>query len=256
MEMVSHDMKALGMYLSGSLSFGVCPVSNKAVEFRERVHKLTPQQRDMYNRAAEAWQIVLQNIDKALEVTNAGSRGRGVAFTKFWGDHQRFFRQLIVAFKIPSLNAEVDAAIGDSKSVVASLVGTGESRTREQVARTTAEGGSLEDLDFSPREIIAAMVERGFPTTLYEDVTEKTTGKTIQIPVKDKDGNVVQSRIALQMKQSLIDGLSVLDLPENPLDQLINHFGPDHVAEITGRTRRLIRDRNKAASCNTRDAQS
>ena len=25
MEMVSRDMKALGMYLSGSISFGVCP---------------------------------------------------------------------------------------------------------------------------------------------------------------------------------------------------------------------------------------
>jgi len=40
------------------------------------------------------------------------------------------------------------------KSVVISLVGTGEARTREQVARATAAGGLLEDLDFSPREVI------------------------------------------------------------------------------------------------------
>jgi hypothetical protein len=31
-------------------------------------------------------------------------------------------------------------------------------------------------------------------------------------------------------------------LPENPLDQLVNHFGERNVAELTGRTRRLIRD--------------
>ena len=66
MEMVSRDMKALGMYLSGSISFGVCPQSGKAVEYRERIHQLTPQQREMYNRAADAWQSVLRNIDEAL----------------------------------------------------------------------------------------------------------------------------------------------------------------------------------------------
>lgn len=44
------------------------------------------------------------------------------------------------------------------------------------------------------------------------------------------------------MKQQVIDGLSALELPENPLDQLVNHFSERNVAELTGRTRRLIRD--------------
>ena len=63
----------------------------------------------------------------------------------------------------------------------------------------------LEDLDFSPREVIAAMVERAFPTTLYQDATDPATGKTIQVPVKDQQGNIVQSKQALKMKQDLID---------------------------------------------------
>lgn len=242
MEMVSRDMKALGMYLSGSISFGVCPNSGKAVEYRERIHRLTPEQREMYNRAAAAWQAVLKDIDAALDVTNGGSRARAIALNKFWGDHQRFFRQVICAFKVPSVISETEQALSEGKSVVISLVGTGEARTREQVAKTIASGGTLEDLDFSPREVIAQMVERGFPTTLYQDVTDPITGKTIQVPVKDKDGNVVQSKQALLMKQNLIDGLSALELPENPLDQLVNHLGERNVSELTGRTRRLIRD--------------
>ena len=242
MEMVSRDMKALGMYLSGSISFGVCPKSGKAVEYRERIHLLTPQQREMYNRAADAWQSVLRNIDAALEVTNGGPRARAVALNKFWGDHQRFFRQVICAFKVPSVIAETEAALSDGKSIVISLVGTGEARTKEQVAKATANGGMLEDLDFSPREVIAAMVDRGFPTTLYQDVTDPGTGRTIQVPVRDGKGNPVQSKEALRMKQQVIDGLSALELPENPLDQLVNHFGERNVAELTGRTRRLIRD--------------
>jgi P-loop containing NTP hydrolase pore-1/C-terminal domain on Strawberry notch homologue len=242
MEMVSRDMKALGMYLSGSISFGICPQSGKAVEYRERIQLLTPQQREMYNRAADAWQSVLRNIDAALEVTNGGPRARAVALNKFWGDHQRFFRQVICAFKVPSVIAETEAALGEGKSVVISLVGTGEARTREQVAKATANGSALEDLDFTPREVIAAMVDRAFPTTLYQDVTDPGTGKTIQVPVKDGKGNPVQSKEALRMKYQVIDGLSVLELPENPLDQLVNHFGERNVAELTGRTRRLIRD--------------
>jgi hypothetical protein len=242
MEMVSRDMKALGMYLSGSISFGVCPHSGKAVEYRERIHQLTPQQREMYNRAADAWQSVLRNIDEALLVTNGGPRARAVALNKFWGDHQRFFRQVICAFKVPSVIGETENALSEGKSVVISLVGTGEARTREQVAKATANGGMLEDLDFSPREVIAAMVDRGFPTTLYQDVTDPGTGKTIQVPVRDSKGDTVQSKEALRMKQAVIDGLSALELPENPLDQLVNHFGERNVAELTGRTRRLIRD--------------
>jgi hypothetical protein len=242
MEMVSRDMKALGMYLSGSISFGVCPNSGKAVEYRERIHALTLQQREMYNRAADAWQSVLRNIDAALEVTNGGPRARAVALNKFWGDHQRFFRQVICAFKVPSVIAESEAALGEGKSVVISLVGTGEARTKEQVAKATANGGMLEDLDFSPREVIAAMVDRGFPTTLYQDLTDPGTGRTIQVPVKDGKGNLVQSKEALRMKQAVIDGLSALELPENPLDQLVNHFGERNVAELTGQTRRLLRD--------------
>src|SRR5947209_3893231 len=242
MEMVSRDMKALGMYLSGSISFGLCPESGKSVEYRERIHQLTSQQREMYNRAAAAWQAVLRNIDEALQITNGGRRARATALNKFWGDHQRFFRQVICAFKVPAVISETEAALDEGKSVVISLVGTGEARTREQVARATANGAMLEDLDFSPREVIAAMVDRGFPTTLYQDVTDPGTGKTIQVPVTDSQGNTVQSKEALSMKKKLIDVLSALGLPENPDDQLVNHFGERNVAELTGRTRRLIRD--------------
>jgi hypothetical protein len=67
---------------------------------------------------------------------------------------------VISAFKVPSVIAETEAALSEAKSVVISLVGTGEARTREQVAKATTNGAMLEDLDFSPRELIAAMVDR------------------------------------------------------------------------------------------------
>jgi hypothetical protein len=243
MEMVSRDMRSLGLYSSGSISFGVDPQSGKAVEYRERIHNLTEEQKAMYNHAAAAWRFVLQNIDDALVVTNAGPRQRGAALNKFWGDHQRFFRQVICAFKVPTVIEEVEAALREDKSAVISLVGTGEAKTREQVARATAEGGNLEDLDFSPREIIGAMILRGFPIHVYLDKTDRSTGETIKVLATSENGDPVESQKALKLRQKLLDGLSSLQLPENPLDQLVNHFGERNVAELTGRSRRLIRNR-------------
>jgi len=104
MEMVSRDMKALGMYLSGSISFGVCPQSGKAVEYRERIHRLTPQQREMYNRAADAWQSVLRNIDAALEATNGGPRARAVALNKFWGGSSAVLSSSYLRFQSAECN--------------------------------------------------------------------------------------------------------------------------------------------------------
>jgi hypothetical protein len=47
----------------------------------------------------------------------------------------------------------------------------------------------------SHREVIAAMVDRAFRTTLYQDVTDPGTSKTIQMPVTDAQGTRFQAEI-------------------------------------------------------------
>ncbi len=243
MEMVARDLKALGKYASASISFGRDPESGLSVEYREVIHKLTEPQRRMYDAMSAAWQIILQNIEQALEITNGNSRARANAMQKFWGDHQRCCRQVISAFKVPTLIAEVEREIEAGHACVISLIGTGESKTKEQVTKATAAGGHIEDLDFSPREMICGMVDRGFPTTQYVEKTDPSTGQTIYVPLLDGEGRPVESKEAVRMKQMLLDQLSGLELPEHPLDQIINHFGVQRVAELTGRKRRLIRTR-------------
>ena len=74
--MVSRDMKALGMYLSGSISFGVCPQSGKRLSienaFIDSLHSSTK----CTTAPRQPGQSVLRNIDAALEVTNGGPRAR------------------------------------------------------------------------------------------------------------------------------------------------------------------------------------
>lgn len=235
MEMISRDMKALGMRLSASISF-------KGIEYRERVHMLTPQQRKMYDCAAAAWRVALQNIEDALEETNADKKARGRALNRFWGDNQRFFRLFICAIKVPTLIKVVEQALAEEQSVIISLVGTGEARTKERIAQALIEDGDINSLDFTPREILEKMILKAFPTILYEDIENPITGKISKVMVTDEEtGKPVHSQEALDMKQRLLDSLTVLDLPDNPLDQIVNYFGENAIAEITGRARRLIR---------------
>lgn len=56
-------MKAAGGYLARSLSFD-------GVTYERPDHELTPLQTDIYLELAGAWQIVLANVNAALDATN------------------------------------------------------------------------------------------------------------------------------------------------------------------------------------------
>ena len=125
MEMVCRDLKAMGRYFCGNLSYGIDPDSGLAVEYREVIHPLTTRQREMYNNMARAWQEVLKNFNRALDITNSGKYARRYAIGQFWAEHQRCFRNLITAFKVPTLIREIEAALANKQSVVVSITGTG-----------------------------------------------------------------------------------------------------------------------------------
>jgi hypothetical protein len=241
LEMVTRSMKAFGMSHASTLSYGCDPKSGLAVEYTEVFHELTDEQREIYNNAAAAWQIVLQNIGTAIGLTNAPNRKRAFALSHFWAQHQAFFRQVITAFKVPECIRQIQAALTRDESVVISIIGTGEAKSKVLVAQAAAEGSRLEDLDFSPRATLCSLVERSFPVDLYQDKTDPS-GNIIRVKVTDKEGRPVQSKEALRLRSELLEKLSDLVLPENPLDQIVNYFGPDQVAEISGRRKRLIRD--------------
>lgn len=241
LEMVCRDLKAMGRYLCGNLSMGTDPKSGLAVEFREVTHWLTPAQRRMYDNMAQGWQEVFRNIHRALDLTNSGKATRAQAVNQFWAEHQRCFRNLITAFKVPTLVREIEEALGSRQSVVVSITGTGESQTKKQIERAADQDEAIDSLDFSPRETLTRLVAQCFPIACFQERTNPYSGAVEHIPVVDSEGNQVESRAALQLRAELMDKLSVLEVPEHPLDQLVNYFGVENVAEMTGRKKRLIR---------------
>ncbi|GAA3273928.1 hypothetical protein GCM10020258_51350 [Sphingomonas yabuuchiae] len=62
MELVARDLKATGLYTARALSFA-------GVEYDILRHSLTPEQTAIYGLYAEAWAIIHQNMERALELT-------------------------------------------------------------------------------------------------------------------------------------------------------------------------------------------
>ena len=87
MELVAKDLKSMGLYLARSVSYD-------GVDYRTLVHDLEPHQAQTYDRCAQAWQVVLRNIQSALEVTKADKCGRARAGRDWVSDRNRLSRQI------------------------------------------------------------------------------------------------------------------------------------------------------------------
>ena len=239
MELISRDMKAMGMYLSRSLSY-------EGVSYERLEHPLTPLQTDIYNELAQAWQVVLNNVEDALKLTQAGKNGhaKSAALSQFWGAHQRFFNQVITAMQTPAVIDDIRKQLDVGNAAVIQLVNTNEAAQKRILADATAQDIALEELDFTPRQMLVDYVRNGFPVAAYEESTDEN-GNTIFVLVRDAEGNPVIDREAVALRDELLETLHEIRVPENPLDSIINAFGADRVAEVTGRSQRFVQERDE-----------
>lgn len=242
MELVSRDMKAMGVYIARSLSFD-------GVTYERLEHMLTPLQVDIYNELAGAWQTVLDNVNTALQHTGQARSGpaKSAALSRFWGAHQRFFNQVITAMQMPTVIEHARAALDAGHAVVMQLVNTNEAAQERQLADMAGEETEIEELDFTPRQCLLDYVKAGFPVQQYEEYKDDA-GIMRCRAVTDSSGKPVVSREAEAQRDALVRTLTDIRIPDNPIDMALNVFGPDAVAEVTGRGRRFIQMRNDDGS--------
>lgn len=261
MEVMSRDMKALGLYMARSLSY-------EGVEVDIVEHDLSPPQVAIYDAYAEAFQVIHQNLNAALEASNiTGSTGtlngqaKSAARSAFESAKQRFFSHLLTAMKCTTLIKSVEADMEAGHAAVIQLVSTGEAVMERKLAEIPAEEWSDLSVDLSPREIVGSYLSHAFPTQLFEPYTDED-GNLHSRPVFDESGNPVQCREAVAARDRMIEQLAMLDPVPGALDQIVQHFGTDKVAEVTGRSRRIVRkgDRlcveNRPPSANLGETQA
>jgi hypothetical protein len=257
MELVARDLKALGLYTARALSFA-------GVEYDVLEHALTPEQIAIYDAYADAWAIIHANLATALEATRVvdGATGatlnanaKSAALSRFEGTKQRFFGQLLLSMKLPSLIPAVEADLANGQAVVVQLVSTAEAMLDRRLAELTPEEREALEIDLSPREYVIDYLSAAFPTRQMKVFTD-AEGNRRSEPMSDEEGRPVRSQSALRARDELIEQLCALLPIGTALGTLLERFGTDAVAEVTGRTRRLVIGKDGRQKLESRTARS
>ncbi|MGE3366293.1 MAG: strawberry notch-like NTP hydrolase domain-containing protein [Rhizobiaceae bacterium] len=266
MEVLARDLKSLGLYTSRSLSYD-------GVEYDLLEHALTEEQIRIYNAYADAFQVIHNNLTAALEAANITSEtgtlnrnAKAAARSAFESTKQRFFSHLITSVMTPTLIGAIQQDRADGHSSVVQIVSTGEALMERRLAEIPTEEWSDLHVDVTPREYVGGYLMHSFPTQLFEEYSD-AEGNVYSRPVHDADGNPVQCREAVRRRDEMIERIASLPPVGSALDQILHHFGTDVVAEVTGRSRRIVKktgrdgiDRlaveNRPGSANLAETQS
>ncbi len=264
MEVLARDLRSLGLYTSRSLSYD-------GVEYELLEHPLTDEQRRIYDAYAGAFSIIHNHLDAAMEAANiTGSEGtlnrqaKSAARSAFESTKQRFFCHLLTSMKTPTLIRSIDRDLAEGHAAVVQIVSTGEALMERRLAEIPTEEWSDVRVDITPREYVLDYLAHSFPVQLYEPFTD-SEGHLSSRPVY-RDGQPVESREAVARRNELIERLASLPPVPGALDQIVQRFGTEMVAEVTGRSRRIVRKagvggtgerlavENRAPSANLADA--
>ncbi len=260
MEVLARDLKSLGLYAARSLSY-------EGVEYELVEHALNPEQIRIYDAYAGAFQVIHNNLDAAMQAANVtgehgtlNAQAKSAARSAFESAKQRFFSHLITSMKTPTLIAAIERDLDAGRAAIIQIVSTGEALMERRLAEIPTEEWSDVQVDITPREYVLDYLACSFPTQLFEPFTD-SEGNLSSRPVY-RDGQPVQCRDAVERRDRLIERLASLAPVQGALDQIVQRFGTEMVAEVTGRSRRIVRtgDRlcveNRTGSANLAEAQA
>lgn len=236
LELVARDMKAMGLYLARSLSFRAGKNGgDENVTFSRLEHKLTDQQKAVYNEISRAWAVTLQHVHKAVEATKA--KGKQTGYSQFYSSMQACFNQILTSMSIPSVISSIEQDLKNGNSVVIQLTNTNEAAQNRAAEKLDKEGGdTVDDLDVTPRDALISFLENAFPVQQYEEYEDDNGNKQTR-PVVDSQGNPVLNKKAVAARDELIEHIRSIRFPDSPMDMIIKHFGVKNVAEVTGRSK-------------------
>ncbi|QLE59657.1 strawberry notch-like NTP hydrolase domain-containing protein [Nostoc sp. TCL26-01] len=240
MEVVARDLKALGLYLARSLSFD-------GVEYEMLEIELTPTQERIYDSYADAFQVIHNNLEKALEVCNiTGAKtynrmAKMSALSQFESHKQRFFNHLLTGMKCPVLIKAIEQDIAQGHAVIVQIVSTNEELLKRRLNEVLPEEWKDLNLDLTPREYVMDYLLSAFPVHLHE-IHSLEDGDERSEPAFDADGSPIVSAEAVSLRDALVDRLASLDPIPGALEQLLWHFGHKQIAEVTGRSKRVLKD--------------
>ncbi|MFD1961643.1 strawberry notch C-terminal domain-containing protein [Novosphingobium panipatense] len=146
-----------------------------------------------------------------------------------------------MSLKIPTLIAAIEQELAAGNAVLVQLASTGEAIMDRRLSELSPEERAMMDVQVSPKETLVDYLKNAFPVRQMR-VFRADDGTVRSEPMSDAQGNPVLCRQAIASRDELIEDLCALPAIPTALDALIAHFGTERVAEITGRSRRIVTD--------------
>lgn len=221
LEQICIDLKAAGRYCSRTLSFD-------GVEYEEVIHKLTPHQRQIFDTTIKNWKILFDMTQNSINKAGGnGYRTKG----RLTQMRRALVEQTLSGFNVETLIADIHSEIAQGNAPVVQIAYTGEAKLKRIAA-----GRTYIPKDQYLEEEVINWIKNNFPETKL--VYDKTM--MMNVPKLDSNGNPIIDVDLVKEKQKALQLAESLAFRHSVLDRLLLEFGPDQVAEVTGRSVRAI----------------
>lgn len=169
------------------------------------------------------------------------AQAKGAALSRFESAKQRFYSGVLLSMKIPSVIHAIETELSAGHAAVVQLVTTGEAILDRRLAALSAQERAQLFVDVSPLDGLVDYLKNAFPTRQLR-AFKASDGTMRSEMMVGEDGQPVHCQEALAARETLIEQLCGMPPIPAALDALIAHFGSEQVAEVTGRTRRIVLD--------------
>ncbi|HEX7943619.1 MAG TPA: strawberry notch C-terminal domain-containing protein, partial [Phenylobacterium sp.] len=201
----------------------------------------------IWDEWADAYQLIHANLHAALEATGLTEDGKArsgqaksAVMSAFEGGKLRFFGALLSGLKAPTLLREIqEGVLARGMAAVVQIVSTNEAVMDRRLADIPPEEWSNLAIDMTPKEYVLDYLRSAFPIQAMRALEDEDGEVTLE-PLRDERGAPVVSQEAVALRDDLIERLACLSAVPSLLDALIEGLGTDVVAEITGRSRRVV----------------
>ncbi len=246
LEMISRDLKALGRMSSRSLSY-------EGITYQRLEYELDPGDIELYNGYSKMWRDIDHGFKEELvrlggayrgsdgKVATYSNREIAAGSSALQSRRQSFYQHVLLQLKMGTILTFAKQRLDAGRSVIMQLTHTNEAAATRAIEKMD-ESTSIDDVDLTQRDLMIDYVRKYYPIHRFR-IVETTKEGLIKVDyMLDHNDEPIVDSAAVERRDEMLDMLeTLLVVRDGPLEMIYDFFGEELVAEVTGRSRKIVR---------------